>query len=115
MKWAIDKIKDVIRRQSRNLKGITKKDVKRLIIYSIIIGVISCLILYSQRRIFNNFERIFNITAVLVTLIGGFILSFSLTQKSLRTYYFIVSGILIYFSFYTTVGILFAWFLTRYF
>ena len=93
---------------------ITRKDVKKLSISSITIGVISGAILFFfvHRGIISSdmlYQIIafqitaFQITAFLISLVGGLIISFYLTpQFSWRIFYFILSVIIIYYSFVLT-------------
>jgi len=104
---AVEKMKDIMNRQSRNFNNISKKQKNRLIVYSIIFGVISCLMF---RFLMNSINTIYyNFIIVLISLISGFIISFSLTPKSSWSgFSFIISAILTLVSFYITLGFLFA-------
>jgi len=109
---AVRKVKEIV----RNFIDITRKDVKKLAISSIAIGVISGAILYffvhigttsydilSQITAFQ-ITTLLQITAFIISLIGGVIISFRLTsQFSWRLFYFVLSAILIYHSFAFTI------------
>jgi len=107
-----EKIKDAMNRHSRNFKNVSEKNVKRQIIYSIIFGMISCLIFRFFMNSINPTYHDFIIA--LISLIGGFIISYSLTPKNLWSVFsLIVSAILIFLSFNITSNLLFARFLVQ--